>query len=98
MEKLAHCLGTTVQHLLREPPFNTFVVPADYLVRDLKQVTIARKPLGKAAAVAISTRPLLAAVNTAHALIDDLYSAELDVAAILGLRNLRICAKLNKMV
>lgn len=54
----------------------------------LKQVTIARKRLGNAEAIAIPTRPLLAAVNTAHRLIDDLYSAELDVAAILGLRNL----------
>ena len=51
-------------------------------------MTIARKRLGNAEAIAIPTRPLLAAVNTAHRLIDDLYSAELDVAAILGLRNL----------
>ena len=89
LAKLAHCLGTTVQHLLREPVSNIPVVPADYLVRNLKQVTIARKRSGsETEAVAISTRPLLAAVNTAHALIDDLYSAELDIAAILGLRNL----------
>ena len=34
------------------------------------------------------TRSLLTAVNTTHALIDDLYSADLEVATILGLRNL----------
>lgn len=85
LAKLADCLGTTVQRLLREPVSNIPVVPQDYLVRNRTQVTIARKRGGhQAEAVAISTDPLLAAVNTAHALIDDLYSAELDVAAILA--------------
>lgn len=89
LAKLADCLGITVQRLLREPASDIPVVPQDYLVRNRKEVTIARaRDRSQAEAVAVSTRSLLAAVNTAHALIDDLYSAELDVAAILGLRNL----------
>lgn len=89
LTKLADCLGTTVQHLLREPVLDSPKVPADYFVRSLKQVAVARRgPNGKNEAIAVPTRSLLAAVNTTHALIDDLYSADLDVATILGLRNL----------
>ena len=89
LAKLADCLGTTVQHLLREPVLDSPTVPADYVVRSLKQVVVARRGVaGKNETIAVPTRSLLTAVNTTHALIDDLYSADLEVAAILGLRNL----------
>ena len=89
LAKLADCLDTTVQHLLREPVVDSPIVPADYFVRNLKQVAVARRrATDKNETVAMPTRSLLAAVNATHALIDDLYSADLEVAAILGLRNL----------
>ena len=64
-------------------------VPADYFVRNLDHVAIARhRHAGKVEMVSMPTRSLLAAINSTHTLIDDLYRAELDVAAILGMRNL----------
>ena len=84
LAKLADCLGTTVQHLLRDPVVNSPTVPADYFVRSLKQVTVVRQnPVDDYEAVTVPTSSLLAAVNTTHALIDDLYSADLEVAIIL---------------
>ena len=89
LTKLADCLDTTVRHLLREPVLDSPRVPGDYFVRDLQQVAVARRrPTDKTENIAIPTRSLLKAVNTTHALIDDLYSADLDIAAVLGLRNL----------
>ena len=87
LAKLADCLDTTVQHLLREPVVDSPMVPADYFVRSDKQVVVARRGPSDET-VAVPTRSLLAAVNTTHALVDDLYSADLEVATILGLRNL----------
>lgn len=87
LAKLADCLDTTVQRLLREPVPDSPTVPADYFVRNVKQVAVARNGPSKAT-VAVPTRSLLSAVNTAHALIDDLYSADLEVTTVLGLRNL----------
>lgn len=89
LAKLADCLDTTVQRLLREPVADSPTVPADYIVRNLEQVAIARhRPAGEVETVTMPTRSLLVAVNATHMLIDDLYSAELDIAAILGMRNL----------
>ena len=89
LAKLADCLDTTVQRLLREPVVDSPMVPADYFVRNLKQVAVARKgPANKNGTVLVPTRSLLGAVNAAHALIDDLYSADLEVTTVLGLRNL----------
>ena len=89
LAKLADCLDTTVQRLLREPVVGSPIVPANYFVRNLKQVEVARrKPTGKRETVALPTSSLLAAVNATHGLIDDLYTADLDIAAVLGLRNL----------
>lgn len=89
LAKLADCLDTTVQHLLREPVVDSPSVPADYFVRNLEQVAVARhQATARAGAFTLPARSVLAAVNVTHALIDDLYNAELDVAAILGMRNL----------
>ena len=89
LTKLADCLDTTVQHLLREPVLDSPTVPSDYFVRDIRKIAVARRPrTDKNETVTVPQRFLLAAVNTAHALIDNLYNADLDIAAILGLRNL----------
>lgn len=89
LAKLADCLETTVPHLLREPMLDSPTVPADYVVRNLRQVTVARgRSAERNETAALPTRSLLDAVNVTHQLIDDLYSSDLDIAAILGLRNL----------
>lgn len=62
---------------------------ADYLVRDSSRVVVLRPKRAAAGdAATVPTRQLMAAIGSAHALIDELYSADLDIAAILGLRNL----------
>ena len=89
MAKLAGCLDTTVQRLLHEPVLDSPMVPADYFTRSPKQVAVARMAsANKNAAVAVPASSLLTAVNATHALIDDLYNADLEVATVLGLRNL----------
>lgn len=87
LAKLADCLGTTVQQLLSEP-VSSPTAPADYLVRRTRRVAIARLGPPNGSTVAMPPGVVLAAVNFAHALIDDLYRADLNVAAVLGLRNL----------
>ena len=83
MAKLAGCLDTTVQRLLHEPVLDSPMVPADYFTRSPKQVAVARMAsANKNAAVAVPASSLLTAVNATHALIDDLYSADLEVATI----------------
>ena len=88
LAKLAECLGTTVQQLLSEPVLHSPTAPADYLVRRTRRVAIARLDSPPGGTFAIPAGVVLAAVNFAHALIDDLYRADLNVAAVLGLRNL----------
>ena len=89
LDKLAGCLGITPHVLLREPALDSPRVPADYTVRRQSHVHVARpSTLAGPSSVAIETRLLMNAVNDAHALIDDMYGAELDIATILGLRNL----------
>ena len=85
LEKLANCLEVSAQHLIRrprgadEPRF-----PADYHVRDVQQILVSR---GRDR-VRLPARIITEAINVAHELIDDLYAVDLDIAAILGLRNL----------
>lgn len=84
LDKLAACLDVSVQHLLRRPLLDSPLMPTDYFVRDKKQIAIRRKD----DSIVISNSILMSAVNLAHRLIDDMYSADLDIAFILGLRNL----------
>ncbi len=88
MAKLADCLDTTVHHLLRELATSSPRMRADYIVKDIEHVAVVRDPTDHASSATIPTKHLLSAVNVTHALIDDLYGAELDIAATLGLRNL----------
>ncbi len=84
LDKLAACLDVSVQRLLKRPVLDSPMTPTDYFVRDKKQIVIKRKDEG----MVISNSTLMSAVNLAHTLIDDMYSADLDIASILGLRNL----------
>lgn len=85
LQKLAACLGVEAQHLLREPcGMNSPRVPTDYTMREVDYIVVARGN----DRVQIPTTVLTSAINVAHALIDDMYDTELDVATILGLRNL----------
>ncbi len=59
-------------------------VPADYVVASRKTIRVQRS----ANTVSLPSGVLSAAINHAHELIDDLYSIELDIASILGMRNL----------
>lgn len=85
LEKLGGCLSMDPRRLLREASdFTGPRVPRDYIVRDDWDVSVARAN----ERVAFPGIVLTSAVNVAHDLIDDLYAAELDIAGILGLRNL----------
>ena len=60
------------------------MIPAEYFVRGPEKIVVRRS----GGSIAISNSTLMSAVNSAHALIDDLYGADLNIASILGLRNL----------
>ena len=85
LEKLATCLEVSVQFLLRSPRGEGGPrFPADYHARDFQQIPVSR---GRGR-VQLPVSIITTAINVAHELIDDLYAVDLDVAAILGLRNL----------
>ncbi len=84
LEKLASRLDVKPEHLLQVPRGGGPRFPHDYHVREQVQISVSRGPVhGKLPAETITR-----AVNVAHGFIDDLYAGDLDVAAILGLRNL----------
>ena len=85
--KLAACLEIEPADLIRPlPPERADVsVANDYLVRRDAVVEVGR---ADGPAVLVDSRVLLSAVDLAHEQIDRLASAELDVAAVLGMRNL----------
>lgn len=85
LAKLANCLEVSAQFLLRTPRGSGGPrFPADYHVREVQQIAVSRGQSRVLLPVSIITQ----AINVAHELIDDLYAVDLDVAAILGLRNL----------
>ena len=85
--KLAACLEIEPADLIRPlPPTRADLsVAKDYLVRRDATVEVGR---ADGSAVPVDPGVLLAAVDLAHEQIDRLASAELDVAAVLGMRNL----------
>ena len=85
VERLADRLGISPTALLRQrAPSNTPAYPSDYTVCTATHIT-ATVP-GRD--VLIPVHELTSAVNVAHSFIDQLYASDLDVASILGLRNL----------
>lgn len=85
LQKLATCLGVEAQWLLRKP----FVskgprVPKNYIVRKSENFIVSRH--GKKSRLPLES--LTSAINIAHELIDSMYAIDLDIASILGMRNL----------
>ncbi len=85
LEKLADCLDVRVQDLLRGPSQTGLRFPADYVVSDSERVGLAR---GGGAFVPFPISVLRGSIDLAHGFIDDMYAADLDIARVLGLRNL----------
>lgn len=84
LEKLASRLDVKPEHLLQRPRGNAPRFPADYHVREQRRILVSHgRTRGD-----LPTGTITGAVNLAHELIDDLYAVDLDVAAVLGLRNL----------
>ena len=87
LERIAKCLVVAVPQLLVDVPQTnrvSLLIERDYLVRDLPDVVIVRG--GKR--IRVSASLLVSAIDVAHQLIDQIYSIDLNIAAILGLRNL----------
>lgn len=85
LEKLAGCLGIEAQALLRERRIGTGPrIPEDYTVRQVDRVAVARG----GDRLEVPSLSLTSAINAAHEMIDDMYAVDLDIAAILGMRNL----------
>jgi len=83
--KLSECLGVQSHNLLREPRgTNGPRVPAGYVMRDTKSLFIRRA----GDRIKVPASILTSAINVTHELIDDLYGVDLDVATVLGMRNL----------
>lgn len=85
LEKLAGCLAVRVEDLLRRPSLTGLRFPADYVVSHLERVGLARDG-GMFVPFPISV--LIGSIELAHGFIDDMYAADLDIARVLGLRNL----------
>ena len=84
LEKLASRLDVKPELLLQRPRGNAPRFPDDYHVREQRRILVSRGRLRGD----LPTDTITGAVNVAHELIDDLYAVDLDVAAVLGLRNL----------
>ena len=89
LEKLAGCLGVAPQRLLRRPVRESPRIRSHYTVRDQPHVAIVRRtgPVGRSTGT-VATHLLMDAVDATHELLDDMYSADLDISETLGLRNL----------
>ena len=87
IEKLATCLGINPAELLQEIAAEQKLVvhvDRDYHVRSARPLTIRRG----ADRIPIDTSLIVASVDGTHKLIDQLYQGDLDIAMVLGMRNL----------
>jgi len=87
LEKLAATLEVRPGVLLEELAAKEtakLTVAADYFVRDVKSITLKRADQ----LIEISAMVLTDALDLAHGLIDQLYDVEMDIASMLGPRNL----------
>ena len=85
LKKLATCLELEVVNLLREPSgVHAPRFPRDYTSCEKVEITILRGQNR----ISIPVYLVTSAINIAHGLIDDLYAVDIDIASILGLRNL----------
>lgn len=85
IEKLSAALQTDPTVFLRDRgPQTATRMPADYLRSSCRKIRV-RRAGGE---VEISTELVFGAVNIAHDLADVMYSTDLDIARVLGMRNL----------
>lgn len=87
VERLAICLAVPPVRLIEAPkPLlqSSPQVSVAYVIRKQIEISIARK----SNRIGLPARVLTSAVDLAHGLIDQIYSINLDIAAILGMRNL----------
>ena len=85
LDKIAACLNVPAEALIQTSRDSaTLRVATDYITREQSHVAISRHD----ESLRILTANLLSAVDIAHGLIDDMYSSDLDIASILGMRNL----------
>ena len=87
VERLAKCLRVSPAQLLEEIAVKEELrlrVENDYVRRSAKPLSLRRE----AESIEFSAEVLISSIDTAHELIDQLYAVELDIAAILGMRNL----------
>ena len=83
VEKLANVLSVSPTQLIRSldvPAEADLPAAGRYRLADERDLRVARST--------ISASVVMGAVNIAHGLIDELYAYDLDIASILGLRNL----------
>jgi transcriptional regulator with XRE-family HTH domain len=84
IESVANTLGVAAATLLRESPAVSPRIGKDYIVRGVKSLAIRRE----SELIQVDAAPVLHAIDAMHDLLDDLYASELDVARLLGMRNL----------
>ena len=84
LEKLAGCLGIRVENLLRSVSLGTLQFPSRYVASDLEHVEVMRPD----EVIRLPASILTASINVAHRFIDDMYAGDLDIARLLGMRNL----------
>lgn len=87
IERLANCLNVPPAHLIEELVVRKELdlrVDQDYILRDCTSIHVRRgNKLLK-----VSANYLVEAIDFAHELIEKIYAIDLDIAAVLGLRNL----------
>lgn len=85
LERLAQSLNILPTQLMRPPPpSETPLFPGDYLINPAGHVIVQLTDR----TYGMPATQLASAINIAHDLIDELYGNQIDIAAILGLRNL----------
>jgi transcriptional regulator with XRE-family HTH domain len=86
LDKVAACLGISATRLIG-PALEPIrpVLPRDYVIRDDRDLSI---QVSDNRICSFSSRVAIDAINATHAMIDQLYGADLDIASVLGMRNL----------
>lgn len=85
LQKLADTLGVPADRLLREqPPADLPDYPSSYLTNNALSPVVVRS----SQQIPIDRDLFTAAINETHDMIDDLYAASIDIATVLGMRNL----------
>lgn len=85
IDSLARAMAISPRRLISPSPrFPAPRIASDYVIRDAESLAVRR---GREC-IHVRLQPFLRAVDLMHDLLDDLYAADLDVASLLGMRNL----------